>query len=369
MNILSSVRRSSWALATAVVLSVPVSTHAALTKQQLRIETELSTQTGGAATLDAAQVPPKRFPTSQELADATASAIRTAIAQNKTEISELITGAAVAFDRSAAPLIVNAAVNADITARTSLSTARSFQIVSTTFLNSDFVINHQDRPAVAAAIVANALSGMLVTNPPSNDRRRLVKQMTAAAVAAAYSQRAVTGGRPLIDVFLGGRADLAEGGTADGKAQGTLTAGATTGLVSQISNTGDFDGSGLLKVIVKIAIKNAPDHYDQIVQAAATAAAYISGNSSSFSTGGGAEVIRLAAIEGLQLTGATVTNRQVKQIQQALNFGVSQAGLAIAAVANGDSTGAGKFGAGAAGVSNYAHFNCTGPAVTDVSGL
>jgi hypothetical protein len=208
-------------------------------------------------------------------------------------------------------------------------------------LDNHLAHNINNPVAAAAAITAGVTCGILETK--STKELNYVKAAVSAAVKSAAA--------------LEGNGDEGAGNfhQSDGGA-GTFTsttqkgaAGVITGYVSESVNVGQTDipggATGLVGTVIAAAVKADKKDALAIAQAAATAAATISGAPGAY--------IGAALATAILNGGAAVT---LAQIQNAIAFGRDEAV-------------AGRLGAGALGVSSYLHYNCTGSPVTSIFNL
>lgn len=198
--------------------------------------------------------------------------------------------------------------------------------------------NIDNSVAAAAAITAGVTCGILEAK--SSKEASALKATIAAAVKAA----------------IGLEGNGAEGAgqfrQSDGTASGFATvtqkgpAGVITGYISQevdaTVNQLPGGATGTIGTVLTAAVKKAKGYALEIAQAAAQAIRSISPNFTS-DLGG---ALATAISNGGSAFGSG-------QIQNAISFGITEAA-------------AGRVGAGAAGVLNYAHFNCTGSPVTSI---
>jgi hypothetical protein len=249
-------------------------------------------------------------------------------------------------------------------------------IVKATFKNADLT-GGTDPAARTAAVMANitcAINANAATSLGgkfSDNHIKAVQKAVAIGVASVKKLKGVAGVN--VKVAVGGLMDnkvvKVKGvgninAVGDGLAPAPGAAGLVTGAIAQAQGVADYTSNELVGAIVKGAVKKAKNLYLEIAQAAATSAGVVvangvAANVDTFATEGGDDVIINAVLAALGANGP----KKKQLIIDTVAFGLAQAKLWINNGLVADA------GAGAAGIAYYAHNNCTGPKVTDISGL
>lgn len=218
---------------------------------------------------------------------------------------------------------------------------------------ADMNSNLTSNPSAVAAISAAFICGIKdAKNLTAIENKFMTAGMTAmvkAVIGIGDKGTAQVGTTPPSGTFASVNVDTGVLGASDQPEYGS--AAAVTGLTSILSNLGDtLPSAALIAALTgagKAVGKAAHNQSTVIAQAAMQAFVFVTGTSSNAAR----DAIVAAIVAG--------SGAGSGPILAAANAGRSQALIG----------GPGNYGAGAAGVVNYAHFNCNNGPVTDIAGF
>lgn len=245
-----------------------------------------------------------------------------------------------------------------------------------------------DQPAAAAAITAALTSGILESNQSAADTQSALNSTIAAAVAASLTQNgtvlkgAVNPFNAPGDTTKNFRQSDGASATSikSGVQQTVGAAGAITGYIAQVTNSGDSTISAVTKAVLTAAVGGGARPYAlEIAQAAAQALRWVGGasvdvNASPTNQVAGNPAYDIALAMSTSVTGFAT----LQQLMNAAYFGITEAAAgtigagALGLNATGLNPGTGTLVIKAAGNNNsdfYQHRSATGLPVTNIFNL
>lgn len=209
-----------------------------------------------------------------------------------------------------------------------------------------------DRPGSAAAIIAGVTTGILESriDLPKLTTTKQNSYLKAAVSAAVKSVVTLPLNGPQIQQVTG-TANGSDTTTTITSVTPNAAAGVVTGYVSQVVGLGETTISTDVKAVLTAAGAAAKGQVLELAQAAATAAAYVSGSKLSFTA---ADIVAAFV--------ASKSKYTEPQILAAVNFGIQQSNLIT-------SENASSYAAGAAGVRNFQHQRSLNDPVTSIFDL
>lgn len=245
-----------------------------------------------------------------------------------------------------------------------------------------------DQPAAAAAITAALTTGILEANLTTTDTQSALSSTIAAAVTASLTQNgtvlkgAVNPFNASGDTTKNFRQSDGASSTSikSGVQQTVGAAGAITGYIAQVTNSGDSTISAITKAVLTASVGNGARPYAlEIAQAAAQALRWVGGNNVSLAADPTLQVVGNPAYDiALAMSTAVSGYATLAQLMNAAYFGITEA-------ANG-TIGAGALGLNATGLNLangslvikangnansdfYQHRSATGAPVTNIFNL
>jgi hypothetical protein len=243
-----------------------------------------------------------------------------------------------------------------------------------------------DQPAAAAAITAGLTSGILEANLSATDTQNALSSTISAAVAASLTQNGTALRGPANPFNAPGDTALhfqqSDGGVGTVKSGTQLTvgaAGAITGYIAEVTNSGDATISAITKAVLTAAVGGGARPYAlEIAQAAGQALRWVGGLNVTTAAGGGLvagnPIFDIATAMASTVTGFAT----LAQLENAVAFGINQAAAGVIGAgalglnATGLNPGTGSLLIKATGNSNsdfYLHRSATGTPVTDIFNL
>lgn len=243
-----------------------------------------------------------------------------------------------------------------------------------------------DQPAAAAAITAALTTGILEANLSATDTQNALVSSVTAAVAASLTQNGTNLRGPVNPFNAPGdttknfqQSDGGVGTVKSGVQQTVGAAGAITGYIAEVTNSGDSTISAITKAVLTAAVGGGARPYAlEIAQAAGQALRWVGGLNVSTAAGGslvaGNPIFDIANAMASTVTGFAT----LAQLENAVTFGINQAAAGV--------IGAGAVGLNATNLNNangtlvikatgnnnsdfYIHRSATGAPVTDIFNL
>jgi hypothetical protein len=258
---------------------------------------------------------------------------------NRAATQQIVAAATAAVPQHAHRIARAAAYANPGAAQTTIGTIAAFMYQNA--VNGERADGASGNPAAAAAVAAGAILG-IKDAPRSSEAAQLAQlRGTAAAAVRAFA----TALSPTANFR---QSDGGSGTFTPQQARGS--AGVATGVVSQLTQVADTAVSVALGQIITSMVQAAANDFLHIAQAASQAIHSIVSDAAGFDTAGLSSAVFSALIPARQ----TTANQAL--INNAIAFGKSEAV-------------AGRRGAGAAGIMDYAHSSGAGQPVSSLSGL